>query len=63
LTATNLIEFFKVLPKEEQKNFMVLAEKITTPIIPKRGNKHSVPLTKEQALQYLLSSTFKLKNS
>jgi hypothetical protein len=60
LTATNLIEFFKVLPKEEQKIFMGLAEKICTPIAKRKSN---AVLTKEQSLDYLLSSTFKFKNS
>lgn len=63
MTATNLIEFFKVLPKEEQKIFMGLAEKICTPFATISKRKPNSVLTKEQASDYLLSTTFKFKNS
>jgi hypothetical protein len=42
LTAANLIEFFKVLPVEEQKIFMGLAEKevkVNMPKLPKIKNE------------------------
>jgi hypothetical protein len=59
LTANNLIEFFKVLPVEEQCKFMQLAEKSFESkklIFPKKKKEI---LTQSEAIKYLITKHFK----
>jgi hypothetical protein len=59
LTAENLISFFKVLPLEERRKFMGLAEKLIEPKKVKFPVKKKPVLTDEDALRYLTTVTFK----
>jgi hypothetical protein len=59
LTANNLIEFFNVLPKEEQYKFMGLAEKILEPKKINRSKPKKCVLSEQEAIQYLVTTIFK----
>jgi hypothetical protein len=63
VTAINLIEFYKVLPLEEQYKFLKLAESCTKPKSIKYSKKEKPVLSDAEALQYLTSVIFKNKNS
>ncbi len=59
MTANNLIEFFNVLPQEEQYKFMVLAKNILKPQTTNLSKKKKPVLTKEDAIRYLVQNIFK----
>ncbi|HCQ12056.1 hypothetical protein [Flavobacterium sp.] len=59
MTANNLIEFFNVLPAEEQYKFMQLAEKSLEPKKLRFPKKKSETLTQKEAIQYLITNHFK----
>lgn len=59
MTANNLIEFFKVLPVEEQYKFMQLAEKSLDTKKIRFPKKKAEILTQREAIQYLITKHFK----
>lgn len=59
MTANNLIEFFNVLPKEEQYKFMGLAEKILEPKKINQSKTKKSVLTEQEAIRYLVTNIFK----
>lgn len=63
MTANNLIEFFNVLPKEEQYKFMELAEKLLEPKKINLSKTKKKVLTKEEAIRYLITTVFRKKDS
>lgn len=52
MTAENLMPFFKVLPEVEQQKFIKLAAKVIA------RKKQTAILTKEEAIQYLITKHF-----
>lgn len=58
MTANNLIEFFNVLPKEEQYKFMGLAEKILEPKKINLSKPKKCVLTEQEAIRHLITVVF-----
>ena len=58
MTANNLIEFFNVLPKEEQYKFMGLAEKILEPKKINQSKPKKCVLTEQEAIRHLITVVF-----